>query len=152
MNLSSVRRYTIIEHGLQIVLGYRNMGVRRRKSSCFVVFWWWWWCLGFSKYHQELAESFKEPIAKGFKSGGWVGKSCCRLFFIMPTTQAADIHNLTQTWRAALVGLENAEKGPHLIDTVPLIPGTKTNTNTTIIVYPSQCPKDFSVLQKKIKF
>jgi hypothetical protein len=115
MNLSSVRRYTIIEHGLQIVLGYRNMGVRRRKSSCFVLFCfvlWWWWCLGFSKYHQGLAESFKEPIAKGFKSGGWVGKSCCRLFFIMPTTQAADIHNLTQTWRAALVGLENAEKGP----------------------------------------
>jgi hypothetical protein len=37
MNLSSVRRYTIIEHGLQIVSGYCNMGVRGRKSSCFVL-------------------------------------------------------------------------------------------------------------------
>jgi len=106
MNLSSVRRrYTIIEHGLQIVSGYSSMGVRRSKSSlsCFVLFCFvlflWWWCLGFSKYHQGLlAESLKEPIAKGFKSGGWVGKSCSRVvFFIMPTTQQQLTYNLSQT-------------------------------------------------------
>jgi hypothetical protein len=102
MNLSSVRRYTIIEHGLQIVSGYCNMGVRGRKSSCFALF-----CFVVVVVVVVLSRVFKVPfralqrvsksqLQKDSSLVGGLAKAVVALFLSCPTTQQpADIHHLT---------------------------------------------------------
>jgi hypothetical protein len=104
MNLSSVRRYTIIEHGLQIVSGYSSMGVRRSKSSlsCLVLF-----CFVFvvvvSRVFKVpsglcLQRVSKSQLQRDSSLVGGLAKAVLGLFFfIMPTTQQQLTYTLSQT-------------------------------------------------------